>query len=259
MSEEQKTLSQNQKKNSKWAKLIIVFLLIILFISWAAFTKAGVVPNFLNSGILCPESDGGDFFPPFSRWRPVTPVAKPVIYLYSAQKEDVKVELHYEGRLIADYPEYNRAINGWQVTAYPDGKIINQADKKEYSYLFWEGLPEKKIDWDLSTGFVVKGGDTREFLQKKLSEIGLTPKEYNEFIVYWYPLMQNNKYNLIHFADSQYTDSAPLVITPEPDSILRVFMVYKPLKEKIEIKEQAIKPFVRRGFSVVEWGGTKAE
>jgi len=87
--------------------------------------------------------------------------------------------------------------------------------------------------------------------------MGLSPKEYNEFIVYWYPRMQNNPYNLIHFADTQYTETAPLTINPIPDAMLRVFMVYKPLQEEISIKEQPLKPFERKGFTVIEWGGTE--
>lgn len=184
---------------------------------------------------------------------------KPVIYLYPQEKQDVKVQLNYQGEIIADYPVYDKQIKGWSVTAYPDGKLINHKDNSEYSYLFWEGKPDKKIDWDLSNGFIVKGEDTKEFLQDKLSQIGLTPKEYNEFIVYWFPLMQNNKYNLIHFAGEQYTNTAPLTINPKPDSTLRVFMVYKPLEKPVEIKEQKLENFNRKGFTVVEWGGTKAE
>lgn len=49
--------------------------------------------------------------------------------------------------------------------ASPDGTLINKADNKEYSYLFWEGKYAKNPDWDLSTGFVVRGSDTRDFLQ----------------------------------------------------------------------------------------------
>ena len=184
---------------------------------------------------------------------------KPVIYLYPEQEQKITVELDYQGELIADYPEYDEEIGGWEVTAYPDGRIINHADNQEYSYLFWEGKSTSKINWDLSTGFVVKGEDTRDFLRETLSEIGLTPKEYNEFIVYWYPLMMDNKYNLIHFAGEQYTDTAPLNITPEPDSMLRVFMVYKALSKEIDIEPQVITPFERKGFAVVEWGGTEVK
>ncbi len=180
---------------------------------------------------------------------------KPVIYLYPQSEQNVMVQLDYQGKLIADYPAYD---NGWNVTAYPDGHLINHADNQEYSYLFWEGQPSQPVNWDLSTGFVVKGSETREFLQEKLAQLGLTAKEYNEFIVYWYPKMKDNAYNLIHFAGEQYTAMAPLTITPKPDSMLRVFMVFKPLVKEIAVKPQEIQPFERRGFTVVEWGGAEA-
>jgi hypothetical protein len=181
-----------------------------------------------------------------------------VIYLYPTKKEKVEVMLDYKGTLIVDYPAYDFTQKGWTVTAYPDGKIIG-ADDKEYSYLFWEGESAKPISYDLSTGFIVKGEDTVKFLQKTLSKMGLTPKEYNEFIVYWFPLMKNNKYNLIHFAGDEYTNTASLAISPKPDSILRVFMVFKPLDNLIDIRPQEIETFSRKGFTVVEWGGTKLE
>ena len=85
--------------------------------------------------------------------------------------------------------------------------------------------------------------------------MGLTQKEYNEFIVYWAPRMQENKYNLISFQTENYEQSAPLHINPAPDSMLRVYMAYKPLTNPIDIEPQTFKPFERTGFSVVEWGG----
>ena len=175
---------------------------------------------------------------------------KPVIYLYPTEKTDVSVNLKLDGKLTCTYPVLNK---GWNVTAYPDGKVINKSDGKEYSYLYWEG--ESNTKYDMSKGFVVKGEDTAEFLQEKLSYMGLTPREYNEFIVYWLPQMQNNKYNLITFQGKAYTDSAKLDISPKPDSMLRVFMAYKPLKNPVDIQEQKLKTFERRGFTVIEWGG----
>lgn len=177
---------------------------------------------------------------------------KPVIYLYPETKQQISVKLSYNGILDASLPAYDQNINGWKVTAYPDGKIIN-SDGREYSYLFWEGRDDVK--YDLSSGFVVKGSDTREFLRDTLIKMGLTAKEYNEFIVFWYPKMQGNKYNLIHFATKEYTDNASLEITPKPDSIQRVFMVWKGLDNPISVNQQEIKSFTRKGFSVVEWGG----
>ena len=51
----------------------------------------------------------------------------------------------------------------------------------------------------MSAGFVVKGEDTAAFLQEKLAYLGLTPREYNECIVYWLPRLEGNPYNLISF------------------------------------------------------------
>ena len=53
------------------------------------------------------------------------------------------------------------------------------------------------------------------------------------------------------------TENAKLNITPEPDSILRVFMVYQPLENPILVEEPILQPMKRQGFTVVEWGGTR--
>jgi hypothetical protein len=177
---------------------------------------------------------------------------KPVIYLYPEEKTDVRVTLDYNGKLFVTYPGYK---DGWNVTAYPDGTIINKADNKEYSYLFWEG--NSTIMYDFTTGFIVSGKDTEQFLQEKLKFMGLTPREYNEFIVYWLPKMIDNPYNLISFQHETYTNNAVLEITPPPDSMQRIFMAFKPLKHKIDIPEQNLEPFLKEGFAVIEWGGSE--
>ena len=178
---------------------------------------------------------------------------KPVIYLYPEQETEVEVQLDYEGTLVCTYPEYN---NRWKVVAQPDGTLIDETGNT-YSYLFWEGNTD--ATYDFSKGFVVKGSETAAFLEEKLEELGLNAKEANEFIVYWLPKMQENKYNLITFQTDTYTDAAKLHITPEPDSVLRVFMAYKELEKPIEIEEPAIAPFERKGFTVVEWGGAEVK
>ena len=132
--------------------------------------------------------------------------AKPVIYLYPEQQTEVEVSLDYDGTLTAAYPAYE---NGWRVTAEPDGTLHDE-NGNEYSYLFWEG--ENDADYDFSKGFCVAGADTADFLRETLSGIGLTPREYNEFIVYWLPKMQGTPYNLISFQSERYTDGAKLTI-----------------------------------------------
>ena len=178
---------------------------------------------------------------------------KPVIYLYPEQETTVSVSLDYAGTLTATYPAYE---DGWTVTAEPDGTLYDE-NGDEYSYLFWEG--ENNTDYDFSKGFCVAGADTADFLREKLAEIGLTPREYNEFIVYWLPKMQDNPYNLISFQSEAYTDAAKLDIDPTPDSVLRVFMAWKPLSKPQTIEPQTFTPFARDGFTVVEWGGCEVK
>lgn len=177
---------------------------------------------------------------------------KPVIYLYPQEETEVTVKLNYAGTLTVTYPEYR---DGWHVTAEPDGTLIDPESGKEYSYLFWEGTDE--TEYDFSQGFCVPGEETAAFLQEHLAQMGLEPREYNEMIVYWLPLMQDNAYNLISFQQEAYTQRAELMIAPEPDSVLRVFMAYKALDEPIEIEPQTVEPFERSGFCVVEWGGAQ--
>ena len=174
---------------------------------------------------------------------------KPVIYLYPEQGEEVSVRLDYDGKLTCTYPEYD---NGWHVTAAPDGRITDE-NGQEYNYLYWEGETEQ--EYDFSEGFCVAGENTAEFLEDALDRLGLTRREANEFIVYWLPRMEQNEYNLISFQSEAYTDHARLSIQPEPDTVIRVFMAYKPVENEQEIPEQTLAAPERSGFAVVEWGG----
>ena len=99
--------------------------------------------------------------------------------------------------------------------------------------------------------------DTAAVLEDSLAQLGLTRKEANEFIVYWLPQMEQSPYNLIAFQQEAYTEAAKLTVIPTPDSILRVFMAWKPLEEPIDIPTQTLPTFERHGFTVVEWGGAE--
>lgn len=179
--------------------------------------------------------------------------AKPVIYLYPTETTDVNVKVDIDGELTCTYPDYR---DGWNVTAYPDGTLIDKADGKEYYCLYWEG--EGSAEWDMSRGEVVRGEDTAKFLEEKLTEIGLSPRERNEFIIYWLPRMQQNEFNYITFHTEDYAAEVPLEVTPQPDSVLRVFMVYASVPEYFEGQPQHFDGFRRDGFTVVEWGGGEA-
>ncbi len=187
-----------------------------------------------------------------SDWKPDPFVAyKPVIYLYPEKETEVDVKLTLDGNLTCTYPAYN---DGWKVTASCDGTLTDESGK-EYNYLYWEG--ETYAQYDFSRGFCVKGEDTAKFLEDTLERLGLTRREANEFIVFWLPMMQENEYNIISFQTDAYTNSARLEVAPAPDTLIRVFMAYKPSDKYVEIAPQELSAPERRGFTVIEWGGTE--
>lgn len=216
----------------------------LYLLALAAITAAGAIVAglFYNSGV-------GELYPIYIEDDPIV-CYKPVIYLYPQQQTQVRAELLVDGELLFTYPEYN---DGWCVTAQPDGTLTDDSGS-EYSYLFWEA--ESNVEWDFSEGFCVKGSDTVEFLRWALAQQGLLPKEYNEFIVYWAPRMQENEYNVISFQTDLYEGYAKLDVKPAPDSVKRVFMAYYASDSRVEIPAQELCGFERSGFTVVEWGGT---
>ncbi|MGH1335467.1 MAG: hypothetical protein ACRBFS_05010 [Aureispira sp.] len=183
-------------------------------------------------------------------------VRKPVIYLYPTTKQDIAVQLDFKGELIHSYPAYPLST-GWKVQAQPNGTLTDLQTGKEYGYLFWEG--SSNYHYQAPTGFVVEGAATADFLDEKLAILGLNRTEATDFITYWLPELESSPYNLIHFSTTAYQKQAPLVITPQPETIIRVFMVYQPLAAPILIPTQQLEASQRQGFTVVEWGGKKEE
>ena len=180
---------------------------------------------------------------------------KPIIYLYPEKDTVCTVKLDLNGEITCSYPECKEC--GWEnFIAKPDGTLVFP-DGSEYYALYWEG--KGTTDLDMTTGFCIKGSDTVEFLSDILSKLGLSNREAKEFIIYWLPRMQNNAYNLISFQTSAYTDSAKLMVSPTPDTVIRVFMAYMPLENSVEIAPQTIVTPERNGFVVVEWGGSEVK
>lgn len=175
---------------------------------------------------------------------------KPVIYIYPEEQIDVELHLEFNGDLTFSYPEYT---NGWKITAYPDGTLIDQQDR-EYNYLFWEG----KLDnpFKITNGYCISGTNTVEFLEEQLSKLGLTDKEAADFITYWAPRMVDNTYNIIHFLTDEELSNIELSINPEPENIIRVYMLWQPSNTYQDIEQQQLPSTpTRTGYTVVEWGG----
>ncbi|HTF05408.1 MAG TPA: hypothetical protein VK826_15370 [Bacteroidia bacterium] len=184
---------------------------------------------------------------------------KPVIYVYPDVTQGVHIQLDVKGELGFTYPVY--PTNGWEFDADPDGTI--HINGSEYSYLFWDAQTRLDLNVvDVHKGFIVEKDSLSSFFETKLTAMGLTPRERQDFITYWCPLMQENEKSYVHFMfGKEYSSIATMSVTPSPDHIFRVFMIWSDAAEidSSAVQEQPIDSFTRSGFSVVEWGGAKTE
>lgn len=231
----------------KKAKIIIVILCLIIVLVVGAlvylhFNEEVVdTPNYNDSPHI-PLNYGPD-------------EKKPIIYIYPEEEMDLTIKLGIPNNISYSYPEYN---NGWEVKAYPGGKLIDKKTNRELYALYWEGKVDKEVK--INEGFVVRDEDTTKFLEEKLSILGLNDREIEEFIIYWMPILKENKYNLIRFATpEEINEYMPLEVSIKPDTMIRVLMEYKPLDERVEVEEQVLKQTTRSGYTIVEWGGMKAK
>ena len=181
--------------------------------------------------------------------------AKPIIYFYPKKDTKIKVKLGNPNNITASYPKYK---NEWNIIAHPNGNITDIDTGRNLYALYWEG--KNYIDFNLDDGFIVKGEDSAKFLEEKLEILGLNEKEMEEFIIYWLPILESNKYNFIRFASMEEIEkNMPLYLSKKPDTLIRVLMVFKGLDKEIKIKEQNLTKINRVGFTVVEWGGVNLD
>lgn len=178
---------------------------------------------------------------------------KPIMYIYPTEEMDLTVKLKNNKLLTHTYPKYNDA---WNIHVKTNGEIYDYNTNRSYYALYWEAIDNTKIN--TNEGFVVEGKNTIKFLEDKLEYLGLNKMEINEFIIYWIDKLENNKYNYIRFRNTNEVNNyMPLEFSKKPDTLIRIIMDYKPLKEKINVKEQVLEKNTRSGFTVVEWGGRK--
>lgn len=181
-------------------------------------------------------------------------VAKPVIYLYPTEKTEIDLQLNFKGKLLTTFPKYDK---NWDVIAEPNGQIFDKKTNRYYSSLFWDGTIDFSDEhYKYDDGFIVPKEKLAEFLIEKLEHIGLNNQETNDFIQYWLPILERNKYNFIHFLVNEECDEiATLNVNPKPETTIRIYMEFYGLENRTIIKEQQLSKTERKGFTLVEWGG----
>lgn len=218
-----------------------------------------------------------------AEWRQHLGGGKPVIYLYPETPSNVRVQLLRDITYVVQIPHHG--THGWYVHAQPDGTLIdlqpsqtNCGDintnrigseyakdacaQNKYPYLYWAGTVQEVLLPPLTHGWYVAKEDLQTFISSKLYEMGFEQNEISDMTEYWVPRLNRlhpvENYFLISFLQTdELNHLIPLKVTPLPDTMIRTFMNYAPLKSKpgATIEPQHLRHTSRKGFVLTEWGG----
>lgn len=183
-------------------------------------------------------------------YAPVQACGKPVIYLYPESATKVAVEVGADFSLTDPlYPS-----GGWRdVWAEPSGRLTYRS--KNYDYLFWEGTGHGQYP-QIKQGVLVPQVEVLDHLKQQLKTLGLNRKESADFLGYWQDKIPKTKFvRLTWFGTDELETLAPLRISPQPDTLIRVFLDMAGFDQTFALPKQTLKSIPRRGFTVVEWGG----
>lgn len=180
------------------------------------------------------------------------PYCKPAIYLYPQKQEAIHVQISSKEPIRYSLPLY--PANGWDVIGNPTGDVVY--NKTRYDYLYYETfLPDSVLPKE-DTGYVVAYNDLAKEFDDMLPKLGLNKKESQEFSTYWIKALPYAKYYKIAIIPQSFLDSqVPLLISPRPDSVLRISVAFQPLDSSVSITKPNFSNFTRKGFTVVEWAG----
>ncbi|KAJ7177189.1 hypothetical protein C8R46DRAFT_989342 [Mycena filopes] len=187
--------------------------------------------------------------------------AKPIIYLYSPVEINATVALTLtsDQSFSAIYPvvptKFPSSNVGqrieWNVRTHLNGDLTETNTGLDVAYLFWEadanhGIPASPpaspvlenfetpkslspLEDDLSPAdsILIPVAKITPYLDKVLLALGLHTEARTSFITYWLPSFLKHKYVALRFVpQAVYEASAALDITPTPDVVTRVFMLF---------------------------------
>ncbi|KAG2036994.1 hypothetical protein BDR03DRAFT_897531 [Suillus americanus] len=180
--------------------------------------------------------------------------AKPVIYLYSPSDIDVSVKLSLipEWSISVIYPIVSTEDHGqrleWNVRTHQDGSLTENNSGLDVSYLFWEA--EKNLqafprspaskpqpvdtfnpissNLDDMDSIVIPVDKATVYLDKTLKGLGLHTEARTSFITYWLPSILKHEHIALRFVpQAAYERAASLSISPQPDVVTRICMLFK--------------------------------
>lgn len=216
-----------------------------------AFSADAATPGLVG---ICSEVTVLDFGKPDPR--PLV-VRKPVVYLQPEAPTRVTVRLDVDGGLATSYPAHGD--DGWTVLAAPDGTLRDLATDRAHEYLFWEAHADD-FAIDRTRAHAVPGPQSAAFLEGLCDRYAMTPAQCGDFVTYWLPAMERNPHNVVELVDeARFGEYARLQVVPEPDTVIRLFMLFERSDVPVAVGAPEIAQRSRRGFTVLEWGGTNLD
>lgn len=179
-------------------------------------------------------------------------VDKPVIYFQSPVQLNFTLHVNPVNNFTFTYPSYQ---DQWQGTVYPTGEV--QINGQKYPYLFWDAKQEFTLGKQ-SNGYHISKKELIPFLEKQLSNAGLTSTEKTDFITYWGPRLAQYEAAFIQFYLQEACDQfATIQCEPKPTAINRLYIGFSEWNEKYELYLHPVDlpVFKRDGFNLLEWGG----
>ncbi len=200
-------------------------------------------------------------------------VFKPVIYAYNTPPTGSQISILPKGEFTFTYPPPSaakglptaRQADSWNILADEMGRLIDQNTGRSYPYLFWEAemfdLHFSKVSEANFNIYYIETDTTIQFLENELSKAGLNPREMTDFITFWGPRLTNYSYAKVQFlVDDGYDRIAELSITPAPNSVRRIYMLFEGINELDNKNYQTVKVkwtrMDREGYHLLEWGGS---
>ncbi|EJF58375.1 ubiquitin-domain-containing protein [Dichomitus squalens LYAD-421 SS1] len=226
---------------------------------------------------------------------------KPVIYLFSPHAisdATVSISLAPQWSFSHIYPQVDvkalaagKEQASWSISANPNGSLL--------SYLFWEATsntaippsppPSPRLDVppplvehfdpaypsltpESPTAIIIPFSQLLMYLDHTLKALSLHTSARNDFITYWLPALSKKPYVALRFLPQDaYERAAELEVTPLPDVITRVFMLFGGVEaEEVELWSEAMEQVGKvdwvdivgvksgawdeRVFRVLEWG-----
>ncbi|CUA67942.1 Polyubiquitin-C [Rhizoctonia solani] len=237
---------------------------------------------------------------------------KPVIYLFPpSSTSDIRVQLSlarswdfseiYPPTTITTAAKETKSLGqsvAWTVNAQPDGTLWDQATNREVSYLFWEARTNPKLpssppttrpsspveaNFDPASPLLLPShsallpfNKVTGYIDDALLALGLHTEARTSFITYWLPDLSKHAFIALRFLPQhEYENAAPLDVSPAPQVVTRVFMLFRGVDEsQVELWNEAAEMAQRDVvvwrdvvgvdiaqvrdkllFRVVEWGG----